>query len=588
MKRVWVILAVAACGIGATEVRARDLPVATRGGQAVSSLDVGLLTPSDQGPVVQNWDSFDIGRGRTFDVLNNTGVLINNVVGRRGISQLQGTLNSWTGDADSTVGGDVVILNPQGIRVNNGFQFNGSQLVLTSENTLAETLDWDYQNLTVAGGTPENFLGVAILTPEPFSVTGGAMFLNAAGNITGNASFDVAEGGGFAANGANVATFGAVEIGNVVDFSVSAGQTVAFTGNITNNGSFSVGAGNTATFRGVDNADIFIANAGTSLVFGNVTNQENADFDAIAGKVISFGNVVNQANASFDAVSQGSEVFRNVTNEGTLTATAITALSFGNAINLSGGEWNADSHGAAVFRAVTNDGTFTSTAGTTLSFGNVTNESNGTFAATAGTGASRLGNLVFANVTNQGDFTGVATNLLRANRFVQNSEGLTGSGDYTLQSTAGMVSVSQVQVAESDTFSVFASTNATIGKLQNAGTTTVDAGKTLTVSSITGETGLTTLSGNRVVVGRANGQAELNLASNHITTGRLNNLTALAITDGDMDDPAAPSRFTVTRGLGVDDITIGTTAYTVREQFVNRAALVLTQNNFERYLDDGT
>ena len=405
------------------------------------------------------------------------------------------------------------------------------------------------------------------------------MVLDAAGNIGGNASFVVEQGGAFAVRGEKVVSLGAVDVEENAIFSAIADRKITFTGAVDNAGDFVVNADTALAFAGnVTNEGTFLANAGTALSFRGVDN--NGVFVVNAGTALAFaGNVVNAGGFVADAGTALS--FRGVDNSGEFDVDACTALAFaGNVINA--GDFDADAGTALSFRGVDNDveGDFYAFAGTSLAFtGNVANA--GRFVALAGDLNSGRGNITFRNVVNEGDFGAVATNVLRVVNFVQDNGGASAGW---IGSVDGPVSVSKVQVADGNELFVVAGTSATISKLENAGTATVAAGKLATVGCLTGDVGVTTLSADRVVLSRADGQAVLNIVADNITTGRLNNLGALTLTD-DLDEPGVPSRFTVVRGLGVDDITIGDTQYIVRDQYVNRSAVALTRQNFERFLE---
>ncbi|MDO5114171.1 MAG: filamentous hemagglutinin N-terminal domain-containing protein [Planctomycetia bacterium] len=171
--------------MGTWDANARKLPVETKGGPEVRLLDVSKADKIGTNYSQKYWYSFDVGKGQTFQFVNNDGWGIVNIVTSKKRTILRGTIESYK-DNQTILGGTVFLVNPNGFTIRKGFTFRGDEW-----NVTVFPFDPSYQGFL-------NGVGITLRESfdKTFTLSKGTLFLNKKGAVSGNASFDLPEGGG--------------------------------------------------------------------------------------------------------------------------------------------------------------------------------------------------------------------------------------------------------------------------------------------------------------------------------------------------------------------------------------------------------
>jgi uncharacterized protein with beta-barrel porin domain len=383
----------------------------------------------------------------TGNVNANTNLITNNGIWAGNIVSNAGTITNnktWTGtvsnggafnnNAGATVSG--LLTNTAGTATNGGALNNGAVI---SGGSLITTG-------TIAGGLTNS----ALVNANGGSINGAVAnnangTFNVGGTVTGNSTFDNANGATLAVGGAGTYTLQGL-LTNAGAVTVASGGTLnATAGGVTNNagGTITVASGGTIhddlTNAGiVTNNGAYFANVASNS--GTITN--NA---AWTGNVLSnTSTIVNSAGANWTGnVSNGGTFTNNGTLTGTLTNTAGTATNNGSisgAVAVNGGIFNGTG----------------SAGGLTLGSGSTFAPGNGT----PGTSATINGNLAFQSgafymiginpaTSSFASATGAAT-LGGASVYALFSSGSYVAKQYTILSATGGVS---------GTFNTLANTN---------------------------------------------------------------------------------------------------------------------------------
>jgi uncharacterized protein with beta-barrel porin domain len=375
------------------------------------------------------------------NVITNNGIWAGNVVSNAGTITNN---NTWTGtvsnggtfnnNAGATVSG--LLTNTAGTTINGGALNNGAVISGGSLTTTG----------TIAGGLTNS----ALVNARGGSI-GGAVANNAngtfnvGGTVTGNSTFDNANGATLAVGGAGNYTLQGL-LTNAGAVTVAGGGTLdASAGGVTNNagGSITVASGGTIrddlTNAGtITNNGAYFANIASNT--GTITN--NA---AWTGNVLSnTSTIVNSAGANWTGnVSNGGTFTNDGTVTGTLTNTAGTTTNNGSisgAVAVNGG----------IFKGTGSTGGLTLASGSTFAPGN----------GTPGTSATINGGLAFQSgafyliginpaTSSFASATGAAT-LGGASVYALFSSGSYVAKQYTILSATGGVS---------GTFNTLANTN---------------------------------------------------------------------------------------------------------------------------------
>ncbi|MDO4585351.1 MAG: hypothetical protein Q4D62_14780, partial [Planctomycetia bacterium] len=139
---------------------------------------------------------------------NNGRGIVNEVTSKKR-STLQGTIESyradWNDPEKTVIGGNVYLVNPNGITMRKGFTFKGDRFGATTMSLSDVVACLTYVN---DGKTPQpEFYGVLIQPSgwdsagkekdKVFTITKGSLRLNKKGAISGNANFDLGENDDF-------------------------------------------------------------------------------------------------------------------------------------------------------------------------------------------------------------------------------------------------------------------------------------------------------------------------------------------------------------------------------------------------------
>ncbi|MDO4585352.1 MAG: filamentous hemagglutinin N-terminal domain-containing protein [Planctomycetia bacterium] len=222
MKKSMVLCAALALILGTMDASAKKLPVETKGGEGLPSLDVSSVkdTVGTTGVKLKKWYSFDVGKGQTFKFTMNT-VGIVNVVDSKKRSTLQGTIESYFDDS-KTIGGTVFLVNTNGITMRKGFTFKGDAFGAT-------TAVIDFANVKSpedVKGVPGISISLGSAADKTFTIDKGSLRLNKKGAISGNANFTLVEGAKFNASspeGQNI-RLGNITLGERATLDVTSGK----------------------------------------------------------------------------------------------------------------------------------------------------------------------------------------------------------------------------------------------------------------------------------------------------------------------------------------------------------------------------
>ncbi len=417
-----ILLCTAAAGLNVAlgaPARAGSVPVATNLGNwahasagTVGSTETLTVTSSR---AYAEWSSFNLSAGNTFNVSGQTGanwILVNKVVGGTG-STISGNINA---------GGQVWIIDPNGVTVNAGASLNVGGLVLSSatwsasdrSNYLGGGTNWSFTGQAspvVMNGTVVTSGGGVVALLAPSVNMGGTVNAGSNTQFVAVAAKDVSLG--FGDNGTYF-TLSGVSIGRGADGggvtfanggSVSADRIVVAAAGATSAASIVVSGGLTANVARGDGTDIVLMAA----------DGTGPDSSPTAQTVLSGGLV--------SAIVTGS-VKSSVTlaSTGSLTATGATLASGGD-IDLAG---NISATNTSLTSA---EGVIDQTAGLV----STTSLTGSSWGATSLTSANAIGTV--SNFVSGGDFN------------LSNSQSLTAShvtstgGNLTLKTTAGDLTV---------------------------------------------------------------------------------------------------------------------------------------------------
>jgi hypothetical protein len=240
----------------------------------------------------------------------------------------------------------------------------GGQLYLSGDFTNNGTLDANDGTVVFNGAGPQ-FIGGATLTQfDNLIASGGVVSATTAMTVTNvltvtSGTFDPADG----------SLFNTVDIGLGGAFTLTAGETIAITGNLTNMGSFAPTEGTVNLGGDLDNSGTFVASGGTVNLSGNLTNTgtfaptggtvvfNGGSAQAITGPV-SFANLVDN-NVTGLTASNPLTVTQGLTLTSGVTFTPPSDSHLHDVSINSGGQLTAPAGGILyVGGAFTNNGTF--------------------------------------------------------------------------------------------------------------------------------------------------------------------------------------------------------------------------------------
>jgi filamentous hemagglutinin family protein len=254
-------------------------------------------------------------------------------------------------------------------------QGNASITLLADQEIVTGNIATAGQGVTLSSTTGGIDTTAGTITTNPAGEVGGAIALNAAGNITtGLLSFGAAAGnaltvdtpgivdlsGGLASTGGEITIGGVTRPGDVVlpdtfntnggNFSLSPSGDIDLTGNIiTNGGNFTINGNGITAFLGnvqTVGGDFTIANPSATSVFGSVSTG-GGNFTINSGGSTSLASAVNTNGGNFAIDSVGELILSEAiaTNGGSFTLTSQAETSASGSISTGGGSFELDSLG---------------------------------------------------------------------------------------------------------------------------------------------------------------------------------------------------------------------------------------------------
>ncbi|MDO4585353.1 MAG: filamentous hemagglutinin N-terminal domain-containing protein [Planctomycetia bacterium] len=208
---------------------AKKLPVAEKGGKEVNTLDVKTVEGYFQGNTgakLKNWYTFDIGKKETFTFTNNDNGIVNKVTSKKR-SNLQGVLESKL--SDGKYGGNVTLINPNGITLKKGFSYKGFKLGLYTNENMDSGIHYSCLKKITGGasigqGNKPETGSLEAHDSQEFRIAKGSLRLNKKGVVSGSGEIVIGENNSFIAKSA------AGERLRMGSISVGANSTVALFG----------------------------------------------------------------------------------------------------------------------------------------------------------------------------------------------------------------------------------------------------------------------------------------------------------------------------------------------------------------------